>query len=135
MFKNKKKESVKKQKIRELTELVEINKIKYQEELEIYKKHINDNKLLLDNISHDYDNIIKDNTKLRDIILKKDHDIFDLKQEIQTKLQDNVVEVQNFKFLLKEQQILLDKEKKETYKYKRLYNKYHFMNTLLNDLE
>jgi len=135
MFKNKKKESVKKQKIRELTELVEINKIKYQEELEIYKKHINDNKLLLDNISHDYDNIIKDNTKLRDIILKKDHDIFDLKQEIQTKLQENVVEVQNFKFLLKEQQILLDKEKKETYKYKRLYNKYHFMNTLLNDLE
>ena len=134
MFKNRKKESEKKQKIRELTELVETNQQKYQDELTVYKRHIDDNKLLLDNISNDYDNIIKDNGKLRDQLLKKEQDIFDLKQEIQTKLQENVVEVQNFKFLLKEQQKLIDKAKKETHKYKRLYTKYHFMNTLLNDL-
>jgi hypothetical protein len=135
MFKNRKKESAKKQKIRELTELVETSQQKYQEELDIYKRHISDNKLLLDNISNDYDNIIKDNGKLRDQLLKKDQDIFDLKQEIQLKLQDNVIEVKNFKFLLKEQQRLLDKEKKKTHDYKRLYTKYHFMNTLLKDLE
>ena len=90
MFKNKKKESEKKRKIRELTELVEKNEEKYQTELEHYKKHIDDNKLLLDNISNSYDEIINDNKKLRDQLLKKEQDIFDLKQEIQSKLQDNV---------------------------------------------
>jgi len=135
MFKNRKKESAKKQKIRELTEELELNTKKYNEELNIYKKHINDNKLLLDNISDDYDKIIKDNSKLRDQLLKKDQDIFELKHEIQEKLQDNVIEEKNFKFLLKEQQILLDIERKKTHEYKRLYTKYHFMNTLLKDLE
>ena len=135
MFKNRKKESAKKQKIRELTELVESNTKKYNEELDMYKKHINDNKLLLDNISNDYDKIIEDNNKLRGQLIKRDRDIFDLKNEIQTKLQDNVVEQQNFKFLLKEQQTLIDKEKKKTHDYKKLYQKYHFMNSLLQQLE
>jgi chromosome segregation ATPase len=135
MFKNRKKESAKKQKIRELTEELETNTKKYNEELDIYKKHINDNKLLLDNISEDYDNIIKDNGKLRDQLLKKDQDIFELKHEIQKKLQENVIEQKNFKFLLKEQQTLLDKERKKTHEYKRLYQKYHFMNTLLQECE
>jgi len=98
MFKNRKKESAKKQKIRELTELVETNQEKYQEELGVYKRHINDNKLLLDNISNDYENIIKNNGKLRDQLIKKDQDIFDLKQEIQLKLQENVIEVQILNF-------------------------------------
>jgi len=135
MFKNRKKESAKKQKIRELTELVESNTQKYNEELNMYKKHIDDNKLLLDNISKDYDKIIEDNNKLRTQLLKRDQDIFDLKNEIQTKLQDNVIEQQNYKFLLKEQQTLLDRERKKTHDYKKLYAKYHFMNSLLQQSE
>jgi len=90
--------------------------------------------LLLDNISNSYDEIINDNKKLRDQLLKKEQDIFDLKQEIQTKLQDNVVETQNLKFLLKEQKHLIDLEKKKTYEYKKKCNKYHFMNSVMNDL-
>lgn len=135
MFKNKKKESDKKRKIRELTELVKINEEKYQIQLGHYKKHIDDNKLLLDNIDNSYDEIIDDNKKLRDQLLKKDQNIFDLKQEIQMKLQDNVIEVQNLKFLLKEQKHLLELEKKKTYEYKKKYNKYHFMNSIMNDLD
>ena len=134
MFKNKKKESEKKRRIRELTELVETNEEKYQIQLAYYKKHIEDNKLLLDNISNSYDGIVNDNKKLREQLLKRDKDIFNLKQEIQSKLEENVTDVQNLKFLFTEQTHLLDLEKKKTHEYKRKSNKYHFMNSLMNEL-
>ena len=130
MFKNSKKESAKKQKIRELTDLVETNTNTYNSELTIYKKHIADNKLLLDNISNDYDKVIKDNSDLRDKLLKKDDDIFELKKVTQEILQKHFIETQNFKFLIKEQLCLLENERKKTNEYKKLYQKYHFMNTL-----
>jgi len=130
MFKNSKKESAKKQKIRELTDLVETNTNTYNSELTIYKKHITDNKLLLDNISNDYDKVIKDNSDLRDKLLKKDDDIFELKKVTQEILQKHFIETQNFKFLIKEQLCLLENERKKTNEYKKLYQKYHFMNTL-----
>lgn len=135
MFKNSKKESAKKQKIRELTDLVETNTNTYNSELTIYKKHIADNKLLLDNISNDYDKVIKDNSDLRDKLLKKDDDIFELKKVTQEILQKHFIETQNFKFLIKEQLCLLENERKKTNEYKRLYQKYHFMNTLFESIE
>ena len=135
MFKNRKKESAKKLKIRELTELVESNTNKYNSELCIYEKYIEDNKLLLDNISNDYDKVIKENSKLRNQLLTKDIDIFELKKVTQLKLQDHFEETQNLKFLIKEQTRLIENERKKTNEYKRLYQKYHFMNTLFESIE
>ena len=135
MFKNRKKESAKKQKIRELTELVESNTDKYDSELYLYKKHITDNKLLLDNITNDYDKVIKANSKLRDQLLTKDIDIFELKKVTQLKLEDHFEETRNLKFLIKEQTRLIENERKKTNEYKRLYQKYHFMNTLFESIE
>jgi chromosome segregation ATPase len=135
MFKNRKKESAKKQRIRELTELVEKNTEDYSSELRVYQKHIEDNKLLLDNISDDYDKVIKANAHLRDQLLSKDNDIFELKKVTQEKLQEHFEDKQKLKFLIKEQVRLLDKERTKTNEYKRLYVKYHFMNTLFETKE
>jgi len=131
-FKNKKKESVKKQKIKDLTKLVESNSDQYDSKLNIYKNHIDDIQLLLDNISNDYNQIIDDNSKLRGEILKKNNDIFELKKEMREKLDKNFKEVQNFKFLLKEQIRIINEEKSKKNHFNKLYKKYHFMNTLLN---
>ena len=135
MFKNRKKESAKKQRIRELTELVEKNTEDYSSELRVYQKHIEDNKLLLDNISDDYDKVIKANAHLRDQLLSKDNDIFELKKVTQEKLQEHFEDKQKLKFLIKEQVRLLEKERTRTNEYKRLYVKYHFMNTLFETKE